>query len=131
MDWKGAPQTPNIVDLRQPSDAVRMRKPTQPNMPVAPIKEYKSITEFLKSKSAENVITDDAQNWEQNPAYTRWLQKKDAFEADSRATTAKNFHDQMAQTPDDPEITLYELRTISIGDRLKNLQSIMRPYNGR
>lgn len=127
MDWKGAPQTTNIVDLRKPPDATRERKPAS----FAAMKEYKDIGEYLQAR--QNAITDpeDSEFWEENEAYTKWFKKRADFERQSILTTAQNFKETMTHDPMDPEIARYELQTISIGERLKNLHQIMRPYNGR
>lgn len=122
----------NVYDLRMPQRFVEKKAPAP-----APVKARDdgydgSLSDFVgNTDPLQKMLTEAADRWEENPAYQKWLSKKDSYEKASEAMIIRQAQENSRFDPEDPEVSRYELRTISIGERLKNLQQIMRPYNGR
>jgi hypothetical protein len=124
MDWKGnVPQATQVVDLRQPPDAYRRKNP---NFNVA-----KQSTDLFAAVAQIQDQQAQPDYWEQNEAYTKWMEKRDSYNLAGDIAIIRKAQEGLANDPQDPEIARYELQTISIGERLRSLQQIMRPNNGR
>lgn len=116
----------NVFDLRKPPEAERKYKPDFDS--AHGTKEYKSMYELVMEKSKQ---IDNPDSWEVNPAYTKWMEKRESYHLASDVMTIRKAYESGFYDPQDPEIARYELRTIGLKERLQSLNQIMSPNNGR